>query len=194
MRRRVAVMPATFDPPTNGHLEIITRASSLFDELVVAVYRSPNKQLLFDVDERVELVRAAVIEAGLHNVRARSYDGLTVNVAREEGAIALIRGLRGVADFDIEFQMSHMNKQLAPGVETVAILASADFMFLSSTLVREVAKLGGDVRRWVPHVVAQRLEERFAPGSIGTGSGTVPDAEGGADRMAGFVVQDERVR
>ena len=193
-RARVALAAATFDPPTNGHLEIISRAAQVFDEVVVAVVRSPNKQTTFDADERFELVQAAVDEARLSNVRVRQYDGLTVNVAREEGAVALVRGLRSAADFDFEFQMSQMNRQLAPEIETVAILASAEYSFLSSTLVREVAKLGEDVRKWVPRVVAERLRERFAAGSAACDGATPPDAEGGADRMGGFVASDERVR
>lgn len=158
---RVAVYAGTFDPPTNGHLEIIGRAARLFDAVVVAVYRSPNKQTLFDSAERLALVRDAVAEASLASVRVREYDDLTVTVAREEGAVALIRGIRSVTDFDYEFQMAHMNHQLAPDIETLAILASAEYRFLSSTLVREVAKLGQVVDKLVPRVVAERLRERF---------------------------------
>jgi pantetheine-phosphate adenylyltransferase len=176
-------------------MEIISRAATVFDEVVVAVYRSPNKQTLFDADQRLALVREAVAEERLANVRVRDYDDLTVNVARQEGAVALVRGLRSISDFDYEFQMSHMNRQLAPGIETIAILASAEYSFLSGTLVREVAKLGEDVRKWVPHVVAERLRERFAVGSRTERAGAMPpDAEGGADRMGGFVASDERVR
>jgi pantetheine-phosphate adenylyltransferase len=158
---RTAVYAGTFDPPTNGHLEIIGRAARLFDAVVVAVYRSPNKQTLFEADERLALVRDSVTDAQLDNVRVREYDDLTVSVAREEGAVALIRGIRSVTDFDYEFQMSHMNHQLAPDIETLAILASAEYRFLSSTLVREVAKLGQVVDTLVPRVVAERLRERF---------------------------------
>ena len=160
-RARVALAAATFDPPTNGHLDIISRAAQLFDEVVVAVYRSPEKSTLFNADERLELVRSAVDEAQLTNVRVRDYDDLTVRVAQEEGAIALVRGLRSGTDFDYEFQMSQMNRQLAPGIETLAILASAEYSFLSSTLVRSIASLGEDVGKWVPRVVAERLRERF---------------------------------
>ena len=160
-RPRVALAAATFDPPTNGHLDIISRAALLFDEVVVAVYRSPSKNTLFDADERLALMKGAVAEASLSNVRVREYDDLTVNVAKEENAIALVRGLRSGTDFDFEFQMSQMNRQLAPGIETIAILASAEYSFLSSTLVREIARLGEDVSKWVPRVVAERLRERF---------------------------------
>jgi pantetheine-phosphate adenylyltransferase len=193
-RPRVAIVPATFDPPTNGHLEVIARSARIFDEVVVAVYQTPNKQTLFSAEERLDLMRAAVREAHLANVRVRPFDGLTVDMAREEGAVALVKGLRAVSDFDYEFQMSHMNGQLAPEIETVAILASAEYSFLSSTLVREVAKLGGDVSRWVSRVVADRLRQKYGKPS---GMAAVPsalEAEGGADRMGGFVAQDERVR
>ena len=161
MAGRTALAAATFDPPTNGHLDIIARAAQLFDQVVVAVYRSPEKVTLFDADERLELMRGAVAEAQLSNVRVRDYDDLTVRVAQEEGAIALVRGLRSGTDFDYEFQMSQMNRQLAPGIETIAILASAEYSFLSATLVRSIAHLGEDVGKWVPRVVAERLRERF---------------------------------
>ena len=204
-RGRVAVVPGTFDPPTNGHLETIRRAVHLFDEVVVAVYAVPSKQTLFDADERLALVEAAVREAGLANVRCRQFGGrLLVDLAQEEAAVALVKGLRAVSDFDYEFQMSHMNGLLAPQIATVAVFASAEYSFLSSTLVREVAKLGGDVSRWVPAVVAQRLGERFRrpghpgqpgwPGNAPRDAAAVPDGEGSGDRLGGFVVHDERLR
>jgi pantetheine-phosphate adenylyltransferase len=194
-RGRIAIYPATLDPPTNGHMEVVRKAARLFDEVVVAVYATPNKQTAFDPDERLALVRAAVEEFGLANVRARTFDSLVVDLAREEGAVALVKGLRAVSDFDYELQMAHMNEQLAPEVVTVAVLAGADYTFLSSTLVRDVARHGGDVSRWVPAAVAARLRERFGPPSTGVGlQALVPDAEGGADRIGGFVVHDERVR
>lgn len=192
-RGRVAVFPGTFDPPTNGHMETVRRAAALFDELVVAVPASTNKQTLFNAEERLMLVEAAVAELGLPNVRVLQFpERLIVDVAREQGAIALVKGLRAVSDFDYEFQMSHMNAQLAPEIATVAILASAEYSFLSSTLVREVAKLGGDVRQWVPAAVAEHLTLRFRRQADGPAG--ISDSEGGADRMGGFVAQDERVR
>jgi len=117
-----------------------------------------------------------------------------VNVAQEEGAVALVKGLRAVSDFDYELQMAHMNEQLSPDVVTVAVLASSEFTFLSSTLVRDVARLGRNVGPWVPQVVAARMRERFQPAGTSTLPAAVPDAEGGADRMGGFVVHDERAR
>ena len=208
-RGRVAVVPATFDPPTNGHLEVVRRAAQLFDHVVVAVPTTTNKQTLFDAAERLDLVRAAVDELGLDNVRVRAFENrLIVDVAREEGAVALVKGLRAVSDFDYELQMSHMNAKLAPELATIAVLASAEHTFLSSTLVREVAKLGGDVSEWVPRAVAERLRAKFGAARTPDGAGGVTppgralapipaasmDAEGGADRIGGFVAQDERVR
>jgi pantetheine-phosphate adenylyltransferase len=176
-------------------MEVVRKAARLFDEVVVAVYATPNKLTAFDPDERLALVRAAVEELGLANVRARTFDSLVVELAREEGAVALVKGLRAVSDFDYELQMAHMNEQLVPEVVTVAVLAGADYTFLSSTLVRDVARHGGDVSRWVPAAVAARLRERFGPPSTGVSlQALVPDAEGGADRIGGFVVHDERVR
>jgi pantetheine-phosphate adenylyltransferase len=190
--KRVAVVPATFDPPTNGHLEVIRRASGLFDEVVVAVWASPSKHTLFDPDERRELVAAAIEEARLSNVRVSLFSGLVVELAREVGAVALVKGLRTVSDFDYELPMAHMNAQLAPEIATVAVFSSADYSFLSSTLLREVAKLGGDVSKWVPVSVAARLHRKLAQPPA-----TPPDAldgQGSADRMGGFVVLEERVR
>ena len=176
-------------------MEVARKASRLFDELVLAVFATPSKQTIFTAGERVELVRASVAELGLPNVRVRGFDTLVVNVAQEEGAVALVKGLRAVSDFDYELQMAHMNEQLSPDVVTVAVLASSEFTFLSSTLVRDVARLGRDVSKWVPQVVAARMQERFRPPVAGrTPPPAVPDAEGGADRMGGFVVQDERAR
>jgi pantetheine-phosphate adenylyltransferase len=191
-RTRVALVPAKFDPPTNGHLEIIAKASQLFDSVVVAVYAAPARQTLFNPEERLELVRSSVEEASLPNVQVRLFTGLVVQLAREVGAVALVKGLRAVSDFDYEFQMSHMNAQLAPEITTVAVLAGAEYSFLSSTLVREVAALGADVSKWVPATVAVRLRERFGQPLLVPG--TAPDAEGGADRMGGFVDAGERVR
>jgi pantetheine-phosphate adenylyltransferase len=190
----VAVFPGTFDPPTNGHMETVRRAARLFDEVVVVVAATTSKQTLFSAEERLALVERAVEELGVANVRVRSFaNRLTVDVAREEQAIALIRGLRAVSDFDSEFQMSHMNAQLAPEIATVAVLASAEYSFLSSTLVREVARFGADVSKWVPTVVARRLYEKYPRHVRATGPLPALDVEGGADRMGGFVVHDERV-
>lgn len=194
--RRIALFPATFDPPTLGHMETLARSAALFDEVVVAVYAEPAKATLFTVAERLALVEAAVHEMALANVRVRSYSAqLTVELARAEGAVALIRGLRAVSDFDYELQLAHTNKVLAPEIETVVLLASARFSFLSSTIVREVARLGGDVAQWVPRAVAMRLAERFGdPHELPPPPHGDLGSEDGADRMAGFVTIDDRIR
>lgn len=176
-------------------METVLRGARLFDEVVVAVYAEPSKQTLFSASERLELVQEAVRDLGVTNVRVRSYNRrLTADLAREEGACAMIRGLRAVSDFDYELQLAHMNKALAPDVETVVLLASARYSFLSSTIVREVARLGGDVAPWVPRIVAERLGERFGQPHAPVNLPEVLDAEVGADRIAGFMSSDDRVR
>lgn len=156
-----ALFPATFDPFTNGHYDIACRAASLFDEVVIAVFATPQKNVLFSVDERVAMIRDSM--AGVPNVRVASYHGLTVDYARKIGARVMVRGLRVVSDFEWEFQLALMNHQLAPELDTVCLLARGDFSFLSSSIVKEVAQHGGDVRGLVPEVVAAALANRFAP-------------------------------
>lgn len=176
-------------------METIARSARLFDRLVVAVYAEPAKQTLFTIEERLDLVSGAVEELGLGNVNVRSYSRkLTAELAVEVGAQVLVRGLRAVSDFDYELQLAHSNKALAPDLETVVLLASAQYSFLSSTIVREVARLGGDVTSWVPARVARKLADRFGdPHQVGSFQGGL-DSEVGADRMAGFVSADDRVR
>ena len=157
---RIALIPGSFDPVHNGHLEVIERASRLFDEVVVAALRNPQKsEALFDDDERREMLEETV--AHLANVRIVSMSTLVVNVAQEVGASAIVKGLRAVSDFENELQMAQMNKQLS-GVETLFIPTSSAHSFIASRLLREVARFGGDVTAFVPKVVAQRLEEKFA--------------------------------
>lgn len=154
----IALFPATFDPITNGHVDIAERAAALFDEVIVAVYDHKHaiKDPLFSTEERVRMVSDAV--AHLDNARIDTYSGLTVEYARAQGAQILIRGLRVVSDFENEFQMAHMNRQLAPDIETVSLMASPEHAFLSSSLVKEVALLGGDVVNLVPPTVANALQ------------------------------------
>jgi pantetheine-phosphate adenylyltransferase len=155
-----AVFPATFDPITNGHVDIAERASALFDDVIVAVFdhNHPIKDPLFSTQERMDMVTAAV--AHLDNVRVDKYSGLTVEYAREQDAGVLIRGLRVVSDFESELKMAHMNRQLAPKVETVCLMASPEHAFLSSSLVKEVALLGGDVSEMVPPATASALRAK----------------------------------
>lgn len=160
-RRLVAVYPGSFDPVTRGHLDIATRAANLVDQLCVAVYATPSKNLLFTTEERVGLWRDAVAEAGLSNVRVSSYEGLTTEYARSIGAQAIVRGLRAVSDFEVEFQQALMYRQLAPEIETLMIVTSLRHLFLSSSLLKEVARLGGNLDDLVTEAVAQALRKKF---------------------------------
>ena len=153
-----AIFPASFDPITNGHLDIATRASRLFDDLVVAVYDTPAKPLLFSLEERVALARAST--AHLPNVRVEQYSGLTVEFARRVGAGVIVRGLRAASDFDWEYLQATANHELAPELEIVLLMSHSKWSFISSTLIKEIVQLGGDVARFVPPPVAERLRER----------------------------------
>jgi len=155
----IALYPGSFDPVTNGHLDIIARAARLFDKLVVGVYATPAKQVLFPAEERVTLLREAV--AGWPNVRVEPYEGLTVDFARHIGARVLVRGLRAVSDFEYEFQMAAMNRQLMAELEVVCLMTSTEHSFLSASLVKEIATLGGNVDAFVPPAVAVRLREKL---------------------------------
>lgn len=152
-----AVCPGSFDPITHGHVDIITRAAALFDEVIVAVGRNSAKNYLFDTDERVELASAAV--AGVPGVRVETLSGLLVDFCRDRGAGVVVKGLRFASDFDFELQMAHINGSLT-GLETVLLPASARWGTLSSTMIREVAGLGGDVSAFVPALVSDRIEEK----------------------------------
>jgi pantetheine-phosphate adenylyltransferase len=155
---RRAVCPGSFDPVTNGHLDIVSRASKLFDEVVVAVLINKSKQGLFTVDERMDMLREVCAE--FPNVTVDAFHGLLVNFCRERDIVAIVKGLRAVSDFDYELQMAQMNSSLAP-VETVFVPTSPTYSFLASSLVKEVAAYGGDVSGLVPEKVLPRLTERL---------------------------------
>jgi pantetheine-phosphate adenylyltransferase len=155
----IAIYPGSFDPLTLGHLDIIQRAASIFDKLVVGIYDRPEKRLLFSTEERVQMARQAVVK--LKNVRVNSYSGLTVDFAKEMGAQVMVRGLRMSSDFEREFEMAMMNKKLAPDLELVCFMASLQYQFLSSSLLKEVAQLGGCLDKMVPDHVAVALKKRF---------------------------------
>ncbi len=155
----IAAYPGTFDPVTNGHLDIANRAAALFDQLVIGVYDVPQKSLLFNTDERVDLMRRAV--AHLPNVRVERYTGLTVEFARKMNAQVLVRGLRMSSDFEREFEMALMNKKLAADIELVCLMSSLDYQFLSSSLLKEACQLGGDISSLVPEHVAAALAGKF---------------------------------
>lgn len=156
---RIAIYPGSFDPPTNGHIDIIGRARQVFDRVVVAVLRNPRKDPMFSVAERIEMLEDAIGEdAGVDVV---AFDGLLVDAAREYDAHAIIRGLRAVSDFEYEFQMALMNRQLDDQVETLFMVPHGAYTYLSSSLIKEVAGLGGSVSDLVPDAVERRLLERF---------------------------------
>ena len=154
-----ALYPGSFDPITSGHVDLVRRASRLFDRLVVGVYDTPSKNLLFDTRTRVELAREAL--AAFANVEVQPYTGLTVEFAHGLGAAAIVRGLRAVSDFEIEMQMAHQHRAIRPDIEVVCLMTSPNYSFLSATLIKEVARLGGDVAGLVPENVNRALRARF---------------------------------
>lgn len=156
---RIAVYPGSFDPPTRGHEDLVRRSLSLADRLIVAVAMNAGKQPLFSVEERLEMLRAAAGDDP--RVAFQSFDGLLAEFAKKVGATIIVRGLRAVSDFEYEFQMALMNRQLHPSLETVFLVPAVDLTYLSSSLVREVARFGGDVRPMVHPVVATALARRF---------------------------------
>ena len=159
MRR--AIYPGSFDPVTNGHLDIIERARKLFDEVIVAVAHNDEKQPLLSLEERLDLLRETA--GKIDNVRIAQFKGLLVEFARAEKAGAVIRGLRAVSDFEFEFQMALMNRKLDAGVETIFLMPKEEYTYLSSRIVKEIARLGGDVSGFVPPAVASTLSKKFAP-------------------------------
>jgi len=156
--KRSAVYPGTFDPITNGHVDLVRRAAGIFDRVVIGIAANPGKAPLFPMEKRVELARVVLEE--VPNVNVLGYSGLTVDFAREQGCGIVIRGLRAVTDFEFEFQLANMSRHLAPEVDYVFLTPKENFTFISSTLVREIAQLGGDVSRFVPPVVALALAAR----------------------------------
>ena len=159
MSRGCAIYPGSFDPVTFGHLDIINRAGQLFDEVIVAVAFNEAKHPLFTAEERIAMIEEAV--DGAARVVVRRLDGLLVDFAREQDAFVVIRGLRAISDFEFEFQMALMNRRLEPRLETVFLTPKEDYTFLSSRIVKEVARLGGDVSPFVPAPVAKALKEKF---------------------------------
>lgn len=157
---RVAVYPGSFDPITNGHLDVLRRAAAVFDRVVVAVLVNPRKATVDPADVRVATIRVSIAEAlaeDLDRVEVVAFDGLTVDLCRRIGARWLVRGLRAVADFETELQLAHTNRVMAPGVDTVFFMTSLEYAYLSSSLVREIARFGGDVASLVPRAVLERL-------------------------------------
>ena len=161
MKKVTAIYPGSFDPPTNGHLDLVERGSKIFDELVVAILRNPEKSPLFSVGERRKMLED--LTGDFKNVRVDVFDGLTVDYAARVKASAVLRGIRALSDYEYELQMALMNRKLRPELETVFMMPAEKYSYLSSRLVREVARLGGDVSKLVPELVEQRLKEKLDP-------------------------------
>lgn len=158
-----ALYPGSFDPITNGHLDVLARAARLFEEVIVAVAHNDSKQALFTTQERVQLLSEST--AHLVNVKVSSFEGLLVDFARNQHAKAVIRGLRAVSDFEFEFQMALMNRSLEPNLEALFLMPSEEYSYISSRMVKEVARLGGSVGRFVPPCVERALQSRFGRSS-----------------------------
>jgi pantetheine-phosphate adenylyltransferase len=156
---RIAIYPGSFDPITNGHLDLIHRGLLLFDQLVIAIADNPNKQPFFSGEERLEMVKATI--EGLKIVEVLLFGGLLANLAKERNACAIIRGVRAVSDFEFEFQLALMNRKLAPQTETVFLIPSEKYTFLSSNLIKDIARFNGDITNYVPEIVERRLKEKF---------------------------------
>ncbi|MCS6834231.1 MAG: pantetheine-phosphate adenylyltransferase [Flammeovirgaceae bacterium] len=156
---RKAIYPGTFDPITNGHLDVLERALTMFDEVRLLVAKNSAKTPMFSEDERLSMIRQATQH--LPNVSAESFQGLTVDYAQEYGAVAIIRGLRAVSDFEYEFQIALMNRKIAPSITTAFLMPHEKYTYLNSSIIRELARHGQDVRCFVPDVVAKALEEKY---------------------------------
>jgi pantetheine-phosphate adenylyltransferase len=155
-----AIYPGSFDPVTNGHMDILERAAKLFDEVIVAVATNPSKTPLFSVEERVEMLKVA--SRHLPNVSVESFNGLLVPYASSKGAQVIVKGLRALSDFEFEFEMALMNRRLDEGIETIFLMTNAEYSYLSSSIIKEVAGFGGSVRGLVPDVVEEALKRKFS--------------------------------
>jgi pantetheine-phosphate adenylyltransferase len=160
-RRLVAIYPGSFDPLTNGHLDVISRGSRLADHLIVAILRNTEKQPLFTIEERSEMIRAAA--AGMTNVEIDSFAGLLVDYAARREANAILRGIRAISDYETELQMALLNRRMRPETETIFLMAGEEYSLISSRMIKEIIMLGGDVSSFVPPCVAERLRAKFPP-------------------------------
>ncbi len=161
MNKGIAIYPGSFDPPTNGHLDLIQRGSKIFEELVVAILRNSEKSPMFSLPERLEMLRE--LTKDLSNVRIDTFDGLMVEYAKSIDAMCVLRGIRAISDYEYELQMALMNRKLEPTLETVFMMPADKYSYVSSRLVREVAQVGGPVKGLVPELVEQKLREKLDP-------------------------------
>lgn len=160
---KTVVCPGSFDPITKGHLDIIERAAHLFDHVIVVVLQNPNKTATFRVEERLDFIRRTT--DGLENVSVDSYDGLLVDYVQKVGAVAVVKGLRAVTDFEYEFQMSLVNRQLCPAVDTIFLNTAQEYLYLSSSMVRQIASFGGDISQFVPQAILADIQKRLQKGN-----------------------------
>ena len=160
---KIAICPGSFNPITLGHLDIIKRASKMFDHVIVAVLQNSSKVCDFSVEERVEMIKHSI--KGMENVSADAFNGLLAEYTKEKGATVIVKGLRAVSDFEYEFQMALANQRMNPAVETVFLTTNAEFMFLSSSVVREIATHGGDITEFVPEGLAEKITEKYNGGN-----------------------------
>ena len=157
---KVAIYPGTFDPITNGHLDIIIRSIKFVDKLIIAVSKNNKKNTLFDINERIEMIKKVIEDANISNVEVDDFEGLLMNYANKKKANIIIRGLRAISDFEYEFQMTGMNYKLDPKIETVFLMSSDKYQLISSKLIKEISSLKGDVSKFVPNVVEEKLKKK----------------------------------
>ncbi len=160
MKERIAIYPGTFDPITNGHLSIIKRALEIFDKLIVAILINPQKKPLFSVEERIFMIKEATKDIG--NVEVDTFEGLLVDYAVKKGVNVIIRGLRATSDFEFEFQMALMNRKLNRSIQSIFLMTDYKWLYVSSSIIKEVARFGGDVKGLVPDIVNEKLKQKFA--------------------------------
>ena len=159
MKKKIAIVPGSFDPITYGHIDIIERSADLFDEVIVAILVNPDKKYMFDLKERIEMIEKSI--KGLNNVRVDYFSGLLVNYAKQVGSKVIVRGLRAVSDFEYEMQLTFMNKALDEEIETFYMMASKQYSFISSSIVKGVSGFGADLTKFVPKHVQEKLEEKM---------------------------------